>query len=162
MDKVMTATRPAPFTAVHLEIGFSGKYEEIPWVATAACLCSEEESPSVLKENAQMLKTEDSWMIKTISETKETPNLFLQKNDENRINAYANITDWNCAETPIVHTQVRITYIHQQRQGRHERRAVLITPLDKNNKPIKPHLLHIGSGRKHFPQLYEVSFQRIV
>uniref|UniRef100_A0A8R1DSS6 Uncharacterized protein n=1 Tax=Caenorhabditis japonica TaxID=281687 RepID=A0A8R1DSS6_CAEJA len=156
-DRYTNQCRPPPFTGVRLEVAYNGKYDAIPWVATSATICSDEESSRVLEENAQMLKTEDCWHVLSVIDGPENPSIFLTKNDEfgRKVNAFAKITDINGGEIPPPSTLVRVTFYEQKRHQRHALRAVLITSLDKCQSNPKIHISHSGTGVKVFPKLVE-------
>ncbi|CAO4365136.1 unnamed protein product [Caenorhabditis nigoni] len=156
-DRHMSASKPLPFTPVHLEIAYNGKHDDIPWVASSASLCEELEFDQVIDENARMLKTEDNWKIASIVDGPDNPSIFLQKLDESgkKKCAFAKVIDLNSGNIPPTGTLVRITYYAQERHGRHAFRCVLVTSMDKVERIPKVHLVHNGVGVKHFPMLYE-------
>lgn len=156
-DRYIQASKPLPFTPVHLDIAYNGKHDDIPWVACGASLCEELEFDAVVDENSRMLRTEDNWKIHSIVDGPENPSIFLQKNDENgrKRCAFAKVIDLNSGNIPETGTLVRITYYSQERHGRHAIRCVLVTTMEKVERLPKTHLVHNGNLVKHFPLSYE-------
>lgn len=156
-DRHMSASKPLPFTPVHLDIAYNGKHDDIPWVACGASLCEEHEYDQVVDDNSAMLKTEDNWKIQSIVDGPDNPSIFLTKLDDQgrKRCAFAKVIDLNSGNIPATGTLVRVTYYVQERHGRHANRCVLVTTMDKVESLPKSHLVHNGSGRKQYPDSYE-------
>ncbi|CAA91299.3 TRansport of membrane to Cell Surface [Caenorhabditis elegans] len=156
-DRYMQASKPLPFTPVHLEIAYNGKHDDIPWVACGSSLVEEQEYDQIVDENSRMLKTEDNWKIQSVVDGPENPSIFLAKFDEKGLKrtAFAKVIDLNSGNIPPTGTLVRITYYAQERHGRHAMRCVLVTTMEKVERFPKVHSIINGSGEKHFPMMYE-------